>query len=171
MQVKYTVLYTCECLTSVRISAMFENIRDPPAARWNRIHELTSKLKMCRTTIFHSNTLGMVWYKLTNRYRGSVFMARIFIHFHKLLSSQIRLLCFSRLIVLDSYIRHICGLSFYYTVLLNQSAYRNRRLVLGRYYDISSYKITYSIQLCCRVAIIYTHLITLGFKLTNITCS
>jgi len=33
MQVKYTVLYTRECLTSVRISAMFENIRDPPAAR------------------------------------------------------------------------------------------------------------------------------------------
>ena len=69
------------CITSVRISALFEN-RDPRAARSNKMHEWTSQLKHCRTTIFHNHT-GMVWYKLTNRYRGSVFLAHPVVHSHK----------------------------------------------------------------------------------------
>jgi len=60
---------------------MFENVRDPRAARWNRMHEKPSQLKMCHTTIFNNHTLEIVWYKSTNRYRGSAFsLARPFIH-------------------------------------------------------------------------------------------
>ena len=66
------------CITSVRISAMFENARDPRTARWNRMHERTFQFKMCYTSQKH--TLGMVWNELTNTYRGSVFMARPLIH-------------------------------------------------------------------------------------------
>jgi len=43
---------------------MFENIRDPHAARWNRLHEYTYQVKFCHNTIFHNYTLGMVCYTL-----------------------------------------------------------------------------------------------------------
>jgi len=36
-QVKHPVLY--KCITSVRISALFEKFPDPRVARWNRMHE------------------------------------------------------------------------------------------------------------------------------------
>ena len=42
-QVKRPVLY--KCITSGRISAMLENIRDPREARWNRMHERTASLR------------------------------------------------------------------------------------------------------------------------------
>ena len=51
------------------------------------------KLKICNITILHNHNLVMVWYKLTNMYRGSVFMACPFINS----VSQIRLLCVTHL--------------------------------------------------------------------------
>ena len=40
-----------KCITSVRISVMFENVRDPRVARW---------IKCYRNTIFHNDTLGII---------------------------------------------------------------------------------------------------------------
>ena len=73
------------------------------------MNELPSSIKV-HTTIFHNHTLGMVWYILTNRYRGSVFKwAHPLIHSLKL-SFQIILMILCPLIGWDSYIRNIWGL-------------------------------------------------------------
>ena len=92
------------------MSAMFETGRDPRAARWNRMHEWASQLKMCPSTICNNHTLGMVWYKLTNKYRGLVFMVRPSDTSSWILSSHIILMSVCPLIGWDSYIRHSCGI-------------------------------------------------------------
>ena len=53
------------------------------------MHEWTSQFKLYHTTIYRNHTLRMVWYKLTNRYGGFVFMAYPLIHSHQLISTHI----------------------------------------------------------------------------------